>query len=112
MFATAVSEYDYMFPVLDELRKNNHNIKIVVSGAHLSHNHNNTWKHIEGDGFVISDKIDSLLSTDRLTQRCLGVSMIIAGLTQTIDRENPAGRRWKLNHRVIGREQRHSQENA
>ena len=37
------SEYDYIYPVLQELKQAKHNIKIVVTGAHLSHNHNNTW---------------------------------------------------------------------
>ena len=83
------SEYDYIFSVLDELRKSNHKIKVAVSGAHLSHMHNETWKNIIKDRFVIADKIDSLISTNRLTQRSKGVSAIINGLTQTVERENP-----------------------
>ena len=83
------SEYDYIFPVLEELRKSKHKIKVVVSGAHLSHMHNETWKYIKKDKFIIADKIDSLFSTNRLTQRSNGVSAIISGLTQTVERENP-----------------------
>ena len=41
------SEYDYIFSVLNELRKSNHKIKVAVSGAHLSHMHNETWKTIK-----------------------------------------------------------------
>ena len=83
------SEYDYIFSVLNELRKSNHKIKVAVSGAHLSHMHNETWKNIKSDRFIIADKIDSLISTNRLTQRSKGVSAIINGLTQTVEREDP-----------------------
>ncbi len=83
------SEYDYIFPVLDELRKNKNKVKVVVTGAHLSHYHNETWTYIKKDKFVIADKIDSLLSTNRLTQRPKAISLIINGLVQTIERENP-----------------------
>jgi len=83
------SEYDYLYPVLKELKLSKHDIRIVVTGAHLSNNHNNTWKLIEKDNFIISDKIDSLLSTDRISQRSKAVALIINGLTQTVERENP-----------------------
>ena len=83
------SEYDYLFPVLDELRKAKHKVKIVVSGAHLSHLHNETWRYIKKDKFNIADKIESLLSSNSLSQRPKGISSIINGLTQTIERENP-----------------------
>jgi GDP/UDP-N,N'-diacetylbacillosamine 2-epimerase (hydrolysing) len=83
------SEYDYIFPVLEELRKFKHTIKVVVSGAHLSHLHNETWRFIKKDKFLIVDKIDSLLSSNRVTQRPKGISSIINGLTQTVERENP-----------------------
>ena len=83
------SEYDYLFPVLEELRKNKHIIKVVVTGAHLSHLHNETWRFIKKDKFKIVDKIDSLLSSNRLNQRPKGISAIINGLTQTVEREDP-----------------------
>ena len=83
------SEYDYLHPVLDELRKAKHKVKIVVSGAHLSHHYNDTWKLIKKDKFIISDKIDSLLSTNRLTQRSKAVGILLNGLSQAVERENP-----------------------
>ena len=47
------SDYDILYPVLSELKKANHELLIVVSGAHLSDNHNNTYKKIIEDGFKI-----------------------------------------------------------
>lgn len=83
------SEYDILYPVLDELRKSDFDISVFVSGAHLSNDHNYTYKQILADKFKIADYSDSYLSTDRLTQRPKGVSMIINGLCQTIDRIDP-----------------------
>ena len=51
------SEYDILFPVLKELQDRGHELFIVASGAHLSDNHNNTYKRILEDGFLINDKI-------------------------------------------------------
>ncbi len=83
------SEYDILFPVLKELQDRGHELFIVASGAHLSDNHNNTYKRILEDGFLINDKIDTLLSTDRSVQRSKGTGLLISGVTQTVERTNP-----------------------
>ena len=83
------SEYDILYPVLNELNEKNYDLLIVVSGAHLSDQHNNTYTRILKDGFEITDKIDTLLSTDRLVQRSKGAGLLIEGLTQTVERTNP-----------------------
>ena len=44
---------------------------------------------IEKDGFNICDKIDSYISTNRNTQRIKGLGLLLLGLSQTIERENP-----------------------
>ena len=83
------SDYDILYPSIKELLNRNHQVLIVVSGAHLSDYHNNTYKRIEKDGFQIIDKIDSLLSTDRAVQRSKGTGLLIQGLTQTVERTDP-----------------------
>lgn len=84
------SEYDILYPVLKELQNNeNFDLKIVVTGAHLSDWHGFTLNIIEEDGFEIVEKIDYLLMTNRKTQRSKGVGLLIEGLTQTVDREKP-----------------------
>jgi len=82
------SEYDILFPVLHELRKDN-KICIAASGAHLSDQYNNTLKYIVKDKFKVVDLIDSLISTDRLVQRSKGIGLLIQGLSQCVERENP-----------------------
>ena len=66
------SEYDILYPVLDELRSAGHDLTITVTGAHLSEQHGNTQDRIAEDGFTIVDRIDTLLATDRLVQRSKG----------------------------------------
>ena len=83
------SEYDILYPVLNELRDGNFDIKIIVSGAHLSDHFGNTVERINDDGFVISDRIDSLFITSRLIQRAKGAGLLIYGLSQAVERENP-----------------------
>ena len=83
------SDYDILYPVLSELKKANHELIIVASGAHLSDQHNNTYQRIITDGFKISDKVDTLLSTDRAVQRSKGTGLLIQGLTQTVERTEP-----------------------
>ena len=83
------SDYDILFPVLKALESGGHQIQIVASGAHLSDTHNFTERKIIADGFDIVDRIDSLLSTDRLVQRSKGVGMLTIGLSQTVERVKP-----------------------
>lgn len=84
------SEYDIIFPVLRELNNHpNFDLKIVASGAHLSNSHGFTLEKIEEDGFDVCDCIDTLLMTNRKTQRSKAVGLLIQGLTQTVERENP-----------------------
>ena len=83
------SDYDIFYPVLKELQEKNHHLLIAASGAHLSDHHQNTFTRILLDGFEITEKIDTLLSTDRSVQRSKGTGLLIQGLTQTVDRTEP-----------------------
>ncbi len=84
------SEYDILFPIINLLRKDpNFELKLIVSGAHLSDWHGNTIEKIRADGFEIADQIDNLLMTNRKAQRAKGVGILTYALSQTIERENP-----------------------
>lgn len=83
------SEYDILYPILKEFEKQNFEIAVAISSAHLSDIHGNTHEKISKDGFRIADRIDCLLNTDRLTQRAKSTGLLIAGLTQTLEREKP-----------------------
>jgi len=83
------SEYDILYPIIDNLRLLNHDISIVITGAHLSEHQGDTYKLILKDGFKIVDKIDTLFSTSRLIQRSKSVGLLVHGLSQVVERENP-----------------------
>lgn len=83
------SEYFILQPVFEELRsKKNVELKVVVTGTHLSPIHGNTYKLIKKDGFNIIE-LETLLSSDKLSGRCKSVGIQIMGLTDIILRENP-----------------------
>ena len=83
------SEYDILYPILKEFEKVDFEVCVAVCNAHLSDIHNNTYQKVIEDGFKIADKIDCLFSTERLVQRSKGVGLLIMGLSQTIEREQP-----------------------
>lgn len=84
------SEYYILLPILEHLHQDNRfDLKLVVSGAHVSDWHGNTLVEIEKSGFNIADKIDNLFMTNRKTQRAKGVGMLIYALSQTVEREKP-----------------------
>ncbi|MBI2552442.1 UDP-N-acetylglucosamine 2-epimerase (hydrolyzing) [Candidatus Uhrbacteria bacterium] len=84
------SEYYILYPVINALRKDEQfDVRVVVSGAHLSDWHGLTLREIEADGFHVVDKIDSQLMTNRTTQRVKGVGMLTYALAQTVEREKP-----------------------
>ncbi len=84
------SEYYILRPVLFALKDSKRfDVGVVFSGAHLSDWHNNSGQEIEKDGFKIVDRIDSLFMTNRKTQRVKGISCLLYGLAQTVERERP-----------------------
>ncbi|MBY5947296.1 UDP-N-acetylglucosamine 2-epimerase [Photobacterium rosenbergii] len=84
------SEYDILYPVIKRFHDSDeYELKVVASGAHLSDWHGNTVDRIVSDGFTIADRIDTLLTTNRSTQRSKAVGQLITGLTQTVEREQP-----------------------
>ena len=83
------SEYDILFPVINLMRSKNHEVKLIISGAHLSDWHSSTFNLIQKDGFEIADKIDSLFATNNDTQRIKGIGSLVTGISQCVDREKP-----------------------
>jgi len=83
------SEYYYLYPLIKKLEKNGFIIKLIVSGGHLSDWHNNSLQTIKDDGFEIVDKVDSLFTTNRNTQRVKGIGALVTGISQCVEREQP-----------------------
>ena len=59
------SDYGLLFILLKELQVDPAiDFRLVITGSHLSPSHGLTYREIEQDGFIISDRVDMLLSTD------------------------------------------------
>lgn len=64
-FTTARSDYDLMSELYRLMHFDDEiDLKLIVSGSHLSPQHGNTIKHIQDDGFNIVAAIDTLIVTD------------------------------------------------
>ena len=73
------AEYGLLRPIISKLNKiDDFDIKIVVTGAHLSPEFGLTYKEIEKDGFNIDKKIEILLSSDTPSSisKSMGIAMI------------------------------------
>lgn len=67
------SEYDILYPVIDCLRRSDKfDLKLAVSGAHLTEWHGHTVDRIKKDGFNIIDSIHTLLMDNTGLQRAKG----------------------------------------
>ena len=84
------SDYDLMYPVYKVLDSHkNINFKIIVTGAHLSHEKGLTVKDIVRDGFRINHKITSLLSSDSFQGRLKGLAIQILTLSDIFSNKKP-----------------------
>lgn len=86
----ARSEYDIMYPVLQHLQESSKiDLKLIVTGAHLSEMYGETVRNIENDGFQIAERIYNLVNSSKKIGRVLSLGNQIPALAQAIDRENP-----------------------
>ena len=83
------SGYFILQPVFEEiLNRSDLELKVVVTGAHLSPTYGETYKIIENHGYDII-KLETLLSTDTLSGRSKSLGIQIMGLTDIVSRERP-----------------------
>jgi GDP/UDP-N,N'-diacetylbacillosamine 2-epimerase (hydrolysing) len=75
----ARSEYGPLYPLLNKIRQDETlNLKLIVTGSHLSEEFGFTYRIIEKDGFKIDRKIDVLLSSDTSAgvSKSMGLALI------------------------------------
>lgn len=79
VFTGTRAEYGLLKPLLDELCSDNFfDVKLLVSGMHLSPEFGLTYREIEKDGFFIDEKVEILLSSDTKmgVSKAMGLGMI------------------------------------
>ena len=64
-------------------------LKLLVTGAHLSDSYGLTVNEIKEDGFFIADEIESLINGDNSSSRIKGLAIQLQGLIQSVTREKP-----------------------
>src|SRR5690348_3870681 len=86
----ARSEYDILYPILEKIERDPvFELKIVVTGAHLSEKYGKTIQYILEDGFEIADRIYNLIDTDERIGRVISLGHQIPAFAQTFYREKP-----------------------
>jgi len=89
-FSSIRSDYDLMSPFYRLLHEDDEiDFKIIVSGAHLSHNFGYSVKQIRKDGFDILLEIETLLSSDTGLSRVKSASFLLQNSLETIAKFNP-----------------------
>ncbi len=86
----ARAEYGLLKPLMDLIKNDNtFEIQVIVTGTHLSHEFGLTYKEIENDGFIISEKIEILLSADTPTAISKSMGLAVIGFSEAYNRLNP-----------------------
>lgn len=73
------AEYGLLKPIIALVDKDKElQLKLVVTGMHLSYEFGLTYKEIEKDGFIIDEKIESVVSSDTSSgvSKSMGLTMI------------------------------------
>lgn len=84
------SEYDIFYPVLKRLEGDrSFEVSVIVTGAHLSERFGYTVHEIEKDGFVIADRICSLIDSDKKIGKIKSSSVLMSGLSDSLSRLDP-----------------------
>ena len=84
------SEYDIMSSVFQAISDHpDLELKLAVTGAHLSESFGYTINEIKADGFFIAEEIESLPNDDKRLSRVVGLGIQLQGLVKTVERIQP-----------------------
>lgn len=90
VFTGARSEYGLLSPLLQALRREKtFDVKILVSGMHLSPEFGLTYREIEKDGFPIAEKVEMLLSSDTDAGIAKSTGLGMVGFADALGRLEP-----------------------
>lgn len=84
------AEYGLLKPIISKLNKvKEFEVKIVVTGMHLSPEFGLTYQEIEEDGFEIDQKIEILLSADTPSSISKSMGLAMISFADYFDKVNP-----------------------
>lgn len=84
------AEYGLLKPIIDKIYKSEMaELKLVVTGMHLSPEFGLTYKEIEEDGYPIEQKIEMLLSSDTSTGITKSMGVALMGFSDYFSSNRP-----------------------
>ncbi len=87
---TIRSDYDLLSPLYKKLNSDrNIDLKLLVSGAHLSTTYGSSIKSIQNDGFDILCKIETLIDSDSKQSRLKTASILLQNSIDIVAQYNP-----------------------
>ena len=90
VFTGGRAEYGLLKPLLDEIIiSHSLELKLLVSGMHLSSEFGLTYKNIEDDGFVCDEKVEMILSSDPAISICKSMGLGMIGFSEALERIKP-----------------------
>jgi len=96
------AEYGLLYWLLKGLQSESElELQLIVSGMHLSPEFGSTYKFIEEDGFVITEKIEMLLSSDTPVGITKSIGLAVLSFAECLERLKPdilvlAGDRYEI----------------
>ncbi len=90
VFTGTRADYGLLQPLMAEIKNDSDlDLKILVSGTHLSPEYGMTYKHIEADGYAIDEKSEILLSSDTSTGLCKSIGLGVIDYAGVLTRLEP-----------------------
>ena len=90
VFTGTRAEYGLLYWLLKDIEADNElELILLVSGMHLSPEFGLTYNTIESDGFKISEKIETLLSSNTKEGVAKSIGLGVLGFTDALSRQDP-----------------------
>ena len=84
------SEYSLLYPLMKKIKESSSlNLKLFVTGAHLSRDFGFTVREIEKDGFPIEQRIKSLVDCNTTAGRVKGAAVQLLEIVKAFERIKP-----------------------
>lgn len=90
VISSSRADYGHLhWPMRDLLEEPGVDLRLWVTGAHLSPEFGSTVHEIEADGFRVDARIECLLSSDTDVGMAKTISLAVSGFADLLDRERP-----------------------
>jgi len=90
VFTGGRAEYGLLKPLLEEIVIDKSlELRLLVSGMHLSSEFGLTYKNIEDDGFICDEKVEMILSSDTPVSICKSMGLGMIGFSEALERIKP-----------------------